>query len=178
MPILIAILGIAAAAYFWMNRARNAANMTGELLDVANDVRLAARRFGFTRRTNLHPAEAIEDPNIAIAAMGWAFIELDDLPSAEQQLALKKALHKHQRLGLDDAEEMMVLGRWMVAQCGGADAAISRLARKLVRLQGKGEDLFTPLLRVVSDVAKAGSDRIGARQNEALDDIRRAFRIA
>ena len=50
MPVLMAILGIISAAYFWTQRARNAHSMLGDVGDMANDVRLAARRFGFTRK--------------------------------------------------------------------------------------------------------------------------------
>ncbi|MGH1454393.1 MAG: hypothetical protein ACRBBV_14605 [Paracoccaceae bacterium] len=178
MPIIIALIGVIGAVYFFVHRARNAANMTGELLDVANDVRLAARRFGFSRRTNLHPVEAIEDPEIAIAAIGWAFVELDQLPSAEQQLMLKKALHKHRNLSLEAAEEMMILGRWLVSESGGAFPAVSRLTRKLIRLQPRDESFFTPLMSVLSEVTnKGGSSKISDRQSDALDDIRRAYRI-
>ena len=50
MPVLMAILGIISAAYFWTQRARNARDMLGDVGAMANDVRLAARRFGFTRK--------------------------------------------------------------------------------------------------------------------------------
>lgn len=48
----MAILSIIGAAYFWTQRARNARDMLGDVGDMANDVRLAARRFGFTRKMN------------------------------------------------------------------------------------------------------------------------------
>ena len=41
MPVLMAILGIIGAAYFWTQRARNARDMLGDVGDMANDVRLA-----------------------------------------------------------------------------------------------------------------------------------------
>lgn len=50
MPFLIAIITAAGAFYFWTMRARNAADAAHNVIDMANDVRLAARRFGFTKK--------------------------------------------------------------------------------------------------------------------------------
>ncbi|QLQ20376.1 MAG: hypothetical protein HZT43_19915 [Exiguobacterium profundum] len=62
MPFFIALLGALAAGYYFWRRSRNAANIATELMDVASDVRLAARRFGFKRQADIHPVEAVEDP--------------------------------------------------------------------------------------------------------------------
>lgn len=176
MPFILGALGIVAAVYFYVIRARNAANMAGELMDVANDVRLAARRFGFARRGQQHPAEAIEDPNIALATLGSAFLELDDLPAQEQRIALTAALARQARVNIGDAEEMLILGRWIMNQCGSPDQAITRVGRKLHKMQG--QQGFQPLMEIVQAVAKAGSGALSSRQREALDDLRRAFRIS
>ena len=68
MPFIIGLIGLTTAAYFWANRARNAANMTNDLAGMASDVLSAARRFGFSRKLNLHPVESIDDPKLATAA--------------------------------------------------------------------------------------------------------------
>ncbi|MCF2870244.1 hypothetical protein L0664_04120 [Octadecabacter sp. G9-8] len=153
MPVLIARLGIIGAAYFWAQRARNARHMIGDVGDMANDVRLAARRFGFSRKMNVHPVESIEDSRLAVASIATAFIELDDLPTAE-------------------AEEMEVLGRWFMSECGGAEPAIARLSRKLYKLGGAEQ--MEPLLAVLKGAVK---DNLSARQRDALDDITRAMRV-
>lgn len=175
MPVLIALAGIAVAVLVFVIRARNGARAGADLLDMAQDVRLAARRFGFRRSADLHPAEAIEEPNIAVAGIAAAFLELDDLPTADQRAALTRRLAPALDVSAEDAAELLILGRWMVAECGGADAAISRLSRKLFRLAGA--DGFAPLMAAVRAVAQAGSGALSQRQTEALDDIKRAFRI-
>lgn len=175
MPALIALVGIITAAAFFILRARNAANATTDLLDMANDVRLAARRFGFKRKTNLHPAEAIEDPAIAIAGISSAFLELDDLPTSDQRSALTRTMARELDLGAQDADELAILGRWMAAECGTPDAAVSRLSRKLARLGG--QDQFQPLLAVINGTLSASSASLNQKQVEALDDVKRAFRI-
>ncbi|WGW03276.1 hypothetical protein [Tropicibacter oceani] len=175
MPFIIAALGALAAFYFFVIRARNAQHMASEVLDAANDVRLAARRFGFRRQANVHPVETIEEPGIAIAALGNAFVELDDLPSKDQRDALVIALAKHGQMPSDEAQELTVLGRWLMNECGSPDQAVPRLARKLYKLQGA--DGFTPLLETVQAIVKAGSGTLSGKQKEALDDIRRIYRI-
>lgn len=61
MPILMTLLSIIGAAYFWSGRARNARDAAEDIVHVASDVRLAFRRMGFKRKTNIHPVDAIED---------------------------------------------------------------------------------------------------------------------
>ena len=175
MPVLIAVVGAITAALFFVMRARNAAHAASDLMDMANDVRLAARRFGFRRRTNVHPAESIEDPSIAIAGIASAFLELDDLPTSDQRSALMRAMSTTLDLSRQDADELSILGRWIANECGTPDAAISRLSRKLVRVSG--QDALTPLLTVVNATLTASSSALNTHQREALDDVKRAFRV-
>ncbi len=172
MPFLIALIGIIGAAYYWTNRARNARDMAGEVMDMANDVRLAARRFGFKRQTNLHPVESIEDPRLAIAAIATSFLELDDLPTAEDRKLLTVQLRSKLRADADEAQEMEVLGRWFMTECGGAEPAIARLSRKLYKLGGAEQ--MEPLMAVLK--GSATSD-LSEKQRDALDDIQRAMRV-
>lgn len=171
MPFILALIGIIAGAYFWAQRARNARDMMGDVADMANDVRLAARRFGFSRKLNEHPVESIEDPRLAIAAIATSFIELDDLPTAEQRQLLAVQLRSKLRADAAEAEEMEVLGRWFMSECGGAEPAIARLSRKLYKIGGAAQ--MEPLM----DILKASVSSLSDRQREALDDITRAMRV-
>lgn len=173
MPVLIALVGAAVALWFFLNRARSAGHIAADVLDMANDVRLAARRFGFRRQANVHPVESLDDAAVAITAAALAFLELDDLPTQEGRARLVAEVRAEFGLGDRDAEEMQVLGRWLVAECGSPSAAVSRLARKVYKL--RGQDAFEPLLRVIQGVAPAGG--LSERQRDALEDVRLAFRI-
>ena len=172
MPFLIALLGIIAAAYFWANRANNARHMAGDVMDMANDVRAAARRFGFKRQTNIHPVESIDDPRLAIAAIGAAFIELDDLLTAEQRQRITVQLRSKLRVDATEAEEMEVLGRWFISECGGAEPAIARLSHKLYKIGGAEQ--MEPLMAVLKETV---TDTLSDRQRDALEDITRAMRV-
>lgn len=171
MHIVIAIIGIATAAYFLIIRARNAAEMTHELLDVADDVRAAARRFGFRRNKDMHPVEAIEDPNTAAATIAMAYVELDGLPTEDIRADLLRAMQSQLEIDKPEAEDLLVLGRWLMNECNGPQPAIDRSARRLFKLTS-GD--IGPLMEILTAVS---TDPISDHQREALDDIRRAFRI-
>lgn len=171
MPVIIALIGIIVAAYFWANRASTARHVAGDVMDMANDVRSAARRFGFKRQTNVHPVESIEDPHLAIAAIATAFIELDDLPTAEQRQILIVHLRSDLRADAREAEEMEILGRWLMNECGGAEPAIARLSRKLYKLGGAAQ--MEPLMSVLKGIA---TGELSTRQRDAVEDITRALR--
>jgi hypothetical protein len=175
MPFLVGIFGIAFAFYWFVMRTKNAAHIATDLMDVANDVRLAARRFGFKRRSDLHPVESIEDPHMAIAGIAVAFLELDDYPTQEQRQAL--LIQIQTKLGLDQnaATELTILGRWFMTECGGAQPAIARLSRKLYKLGGAKQ--MEPVLAIVQQVLIVGHGEINGKQRDALDDVRRAFRL-
>ena len=173
MPVILGLIGIVVAAYFWANRARNARDMAVDIVDMANDVRLAARRFGFRRRADVHPAESVDDPAIAQAAIATAFLELNDLPTADQRQRLHIQLRSKLALDEDGATEMEVLGRWLLNECGGADAAIARMSRRLFKLGGTAE--MEPLLDLLRGAVGEGG--LSTAQKEALDDIKRALRV-
>lgn len=172
MPFLIAALGVLAAIYVFAIRARNAAEMTNEILDVADDVRAAMRRLGFRRTHDAHPVEAISDPNVARATIAVAYMELHGYPTEETRLDLLRAMQSAWSVSLTEAEELLVLGRWLMNESGGASPAIARAARKLVKLDGTAnlEKLMVPLKAV-------SQDPISDQQRDALGDIRVAYRI-
>ncbi|MEM8579114.1 MAG: hypothetical protein AAGF60_14795, partial [Pseudomonadota bacterium] len=100
-------------------------------------------------------------------------IELDDLPTSETRGRLDIALRKHLNQTAEEAQEVSVLGAWFVRTCGGPEAALSRLARKLYRMdQGAS---FPTLMAIIEDVSRGDLSR---RQTEALGDIKRAFRLS
>ncbi|AZQ66852.1 hypothetical protein EF888_06690 [Silicimonas algicola] len=170
MHIIAAVLALLAGVYIFVNRARNAAEMTHELMGVADDVRAAARRLGFRRNKAQHPVEAIEDPNTAAVTVATAFMELHGLPTEERRQALVRSIQSELEVGLPEAEELMILGRWLMTQCNGPEPAITRASRQLCKLT-KGD--MGPLLEMLKAVS---ADPLTEKQREAIEEIRRIFR--
>ena len=168
MPFLVAVLGAFAALGYWYFRARNVAT----LIDMAEDVRLAARRLSFTRRANTHPIDAIEDPRPLAAGVAAAIADMGG-PLSERQIA---GLHREAAIafgtGAAETADIVTLGRWLAGQCGTPDEAARRLTRRARERAGAagGPDL----LRMISATLEPG--RVPTdRQEEALRRVRRAF---
>ena len=175
MPFLIAIAAAFGTVVFWMYRARMARDVASDLADVASDVLGAARRFGFRRRANQHPVDSIDQPELAIGALAMAFIELDAMPVAEQRLQMTASLGRHLSVSLDRAEEVSILGHWLVNQCQGPAGAIERISKRLFRINGAAS--LDPLMNVLKDVTAAGNGGLSPRQKDALADIARYLRV-
>ena len=131
MPAIIALLGLIMAAGVWAWRIRMAAQVSRDLAEMAGDVVAAARRLGFNRRLNLHPVESIDEPALAIAGLGIAFLELSSLPTAEQQRMLTQSIARNCNESQTRAEELLIVGRWLVSECKGPQTTIPRLTEHL-----------------------------------------------
>ena len=122
--------------------------LASELMDVADDIRAAARRFGFQRRYDQHPVDNIEDPRVAVSGLANAFLNLDDLPTADARAVMNVQLRKHLDLDATAAQEIEILGQWLVTECGSAQQAIPRMSKRLNRLDQSGQN-FDALMAVI-----------------------------
>jgi len=174
MPILLALLGVLAGAYFWMNRARDAANMVDELAGAAQNALGAARRFCFRKQAKKHPADCIEDASLAVGGLGVAFMELGGTPTQEQQQDLLVGLQSALGIGLGEAEELAIVGHWFVQECKGPQPALTRLAKRLFKISGPAG--LDPAMNAIGRLTGGSSGRANQRQQEALSEIERIFR--
>lgn len=174
MPYLISLMGLLAGAAIWIWRIRMAREALDEVSGIASDVVSAARRLGFRRRANTHPVESIDEPELAITAIGIAFLDLASLPTAEQLAQLKSALSAQLAVSADKADEMMIVGRWLVNECRGPDRAVERITKRLYQLDKQG---FVTLLPVLKTIESDAGGVLSQRQRDALDDIARIMRL-
>lgn len=172
MHILIGILAVAAAVVFWIVRARNAADLAGEALDMGRDVIGAARQWNFKRRTNVHPVDGIDNPDLAAGALAFALTELGGLSTKERQEALSEGLARAFALSPKEVEEMLVLSVWFVTSCNGPAAAAPRLARRLRTLGG--EDRFERTVEAFRAAAAVDGD-LNDVQRETLAEVSRTL---
>lgn len=166
--IALILTTLGGALWFW------ARQNPGDALDVAKDAvttaRNAPRKLAFRKQMKAHPVEGIDDARIAVCAIAQAFLELDDLPTSEQRTHLNTLLRTKLRCTAEEAEEMEVLGRWLVAQCQTPDAAVTRLARRLYKIDGDASwDLMQDMLVSLVD------GELNQSQLDAIADIKRAF---
>lgn len=133
MPILIAIIAAIGGA-IWLWARNNPRDAIDTAIDVAQTAKNAPRRFAFRRQTNQHPVEAIDDPETAICALLQGFLELEALPTADQRKVLHRLIRAQWRLSEEEAVEMEAHGRWLISECGSPAQAMSRLGRRLKKI--------------------------------------------
>ncbi|MEO1681537.1 MAG: hypothetical protein AAFU80_25630 [Pseudomonadota bacterium] len=172
MHIVIGLLVLAAGAYWWLQLGRNAAEAANEIVDMGRDAIGAARQWNFKRRTNVHPVDGIDDPKLAAGALAAALVELGGLPTQERRSALLVALQSRLDMGVEDAKELLVLSNWFITSCDGADGAVSRLSRRLKKLDGV--DLLDPALETLR-AAVAVDGELTPKQRDALTNVARTF---
>lgn len=169
MPIVIAILAALAGAIWWWarNNPRDALNVADDVVTIARN---APRKIAFRRQMNAHPVEGIDDPRLAVAAIANAFIALDDLPTRDARNHLFVILRKTYRLDEETAEEMQSLGQWLLEQCGGPSETMSRVGRRLYKIDGDAS--YDILQDVLGELA---GEELSTRQQDALVDLRTAL---
>jgi len=111
-----------------------------------------------------------------VTAYIWANRAKRGAEVAQTRARMDVALRKHLQLDAENAQEIAVLGRWLVEESGGPTQGFERLARKLRKLDAG--DSFDRLMAVLSDIADAADGPPSARQSDALADLARIFRVS
>ena len=170
MPIVMLILSVVGGAIWWWIK-NNPREAISTAQDVATTLKNAPRKLAFRRQTNAHPVEGIDDLRIAIGAIAQAFVELDDLPTKDQRDQVHLMLRSKLSCDEEQAQEIEVLGRWLIDQCKGPSQAITRLSRRLFKIDGDAS------WEIIQDIlASLVSGELTPKQVDGIDDIRRALR--
>lgn len=172
MPIIIAILTLVGGAIWWWVRSnpRDALSIADDAVTIARN---APRKIAFRRQTKEHPVQGVDDPRLAVATIAQAFLSLDDLPAKEDRQRLHVALRQRYRLSAEEAEEMETLSRFLIQQCQGERETISRVSRRLYKIDG--DQSWDELTQMLS--AAAGPDGLSDGQRDAIGDLRIAMKI-
>ncbi len=175
MHILALLATLIGGGLFWLYRAQNATHAAHDLIDMAKDVRGAAHRFNFRRKANRHPMESVDEPAVAIMTIAASFFELDARATQDTLDALIDVAEHSLGYPKEDVDEMLVLARWLSNQCPHEDIAISRMSRRLYKIDG------TQSAKALMEVIEGTFERTGLemteRQNEALHRIQRLMKI-
>ena len=173
MHIVIGLAAIIGGIVFWVLRARMAANAASELADIAGTMAGAVRRFGFRRRHDMHPVDCIDDHTLAAGALTVAVLDLGAGQTDQTRTKHLVALQHYFAISRDEAEELLVMGQWMINECNGPGPATTRLAKRLMKLPGP-HGLAAPL-NVINDVASS-TGGLTDTQSDTLHDLHRIFR--
>ncbi|MEM9048014.1 MAG: hypothetical protein AAGC92_04780 [Pseudomonadota bacterium] len=136
--------------------------------------RAAARRFGYRRRPDCHPIDAIRDARLAGTALALAIAELEWIPGERDRIRFIRTCRGVFGCSISEADEIVLLASWLRAQCTGQDAAAPHLALRLSALIGG--DVVPDLERMVAALAPPGTRAFGYRMRVALDRSAHALR--
>lgn len=170
---LFVILGAISAVAVWYWRLSMARDAAREIGNIAGDMANLPRRFGFRRRANAHAVEGVDDADLATTAIATAFLELGGMPTREDQVALAGTLNSQLGIPAEDVEEMMILGRWLVGECQGPQPAITRITKRLAKLDPAAFQNLLPVLNAVGSRQGGLTDK----QRDALDEIARILKL-
>lgn len=166
MPLILGILSIIGIALVWYWRAKMAREAAGDVVDAANDVRLAARRLMFKRRHTVHPADAVDDPRLAAAGIAIAVATMDEPASQSELRTLSEEARRVFSISDQEAEDITSFGRWIAGQCKTEGEAVRRLSKRVAALAGP--DALPDLTEMVGRVATADGNELSDAQQEAL----------
>ncbi len=174
MHILAGVLALILGVAFWIYRLRAASEAAATLADAANDVRLAARRFGFRRKTNLHPVDCVEDARLAAMGVVAAVAQLDRGWDRDVSDIMVRHAQSIFEVDVNEATEMVVFGRWLSDQSGTKAEIVRRLAKRILALAGP--DALPDLERMIDAVSLKRDGGQSEDVEDALSTLRRVLR--
>ncbi|GLS29805.1 hypothetical protein SAMN04488498_11071 [Mesorhizobium albiziae] len=125
MHILLAVLGILAAAALWWYRMKMMKDAANEAADVIGRVRGNIRRNRIRHQNEMSPLTAIDDPVVAAATLISALLSDDASLTPERETALRKEIEAIARAG--KLEETLVYAKWAASQIDDTGAVIDKL---------------------------------------------------
>ncbi len=173
MHILLGVLGVVGGLIFWIWKIKNAASVAREVVDVADDVRAAVRRFGYRRGSGQHPLEAVEDTRLAAAGILVAFAKMDGDCTRDQITAIQDECVRVFEASNTDAEQFTSYGRWLAQQLSNPDEVVRKLSKNLKKTltQDQRKELLGMVERVSAVEGGAASDE----QKLALKRLSESF---
>lgn len=176
MPVLIAIAGLLVAGLIWYNRLKQAGHVAGELKDAANDVRLAARRFGFKRRSNVHPVDALDDARLAAAGIVAATVQMDGMWDQSMWDAMVQQAQSVFEIDMQEAEGITTFARWIADQNNNPHEAVRRMSRRLKKLGGA--EALAGTVEMITAVCRRGGRNLSQDAKDAIATVERVMKSA
>jgi uncharacterized tellurite resistance protein B-like protein len=153
LHILLAALGILAAAVFLAYRTRRPDQKTREVPGTVMNGHAPAGRFGFRTGENQHPTEAVDDPRVTGAALLVMVAATDGGISKAEEDEILAQLQSVFGLPASEATDLYRFARWLAEQGSNPDDMIQRLITRTITLGGR--DTLPDMIRMVRAVGIA-----------------------
>jgi uncharacterized tellurite resistance protein B-like protein len=166
------VMGVATAAWLWYRRAKHAKEVADEVFGLARDMRLATRRLGFRRRSDVHPADCVEDPRLAVAGIVSAIAQMRGPLSHTAVAVFTAEVGETFDATPAQADDIVAFGRWIAQECGSPEMAARKLGA--VVSQSVGVDSMPEVIWMIERVASADGVRADDSQYAVMSVFQRA----
>lgn len=158
MHILLGLAAVVGGIVFWIWRMKTTASAAKEVIEVADDVRAAVRRFGYRRSADKNPLETVDDPRLAAVGVLASVAKMDGDYTREQMTAIQEECARVFAASNKDAEQIAAYGRWLAQQSDNPEEVIRRLTGCLSKSLGPAErQEFLGMVERVSAVEGGGA---------------------
>ncbi len=127
MHIVLGLIGILAAAGFWIYRINAAARGAQELADLAGTAANLPRKMRFQHKARKKGLAIVEDPREAALILMLGVARTAGEVSIEQKGVIRDQAMKHFQASEDEAEELLSRASWASSDLTNPDDAISRM---------------------------------------------------
>ena len=139
-------------------------------------MRLAARRFGFKQKANVHPIDTVEDPRLAAAGIVAATAQMDGLWDKSIASAMVRQAQSVFDVDLNEAEEIVVFARWIAEQGGTLHESVRRLARRLKKLVGPDLGALKDTVQMIRAVSGRDDRALSEDAQESIATVERILK--
>ncbi|MEM6852708.1 MAG: TerB family tellurite resistance protein [Pseudomonadota bacterium] len=162
MHIIMGIILAAGAIAFAVSR----------IIQAGDDVRGAARRYKWSRRTNTSPLDGLSDPREAGAVLVTQVAAYEGDLTEAQAAAIRDGMAERFGVSGDEATELLGFGRHAVGQLTDAANSLSKLVSPIRAACTDEESAgFVQLLQTVAAVEGPVTDE----QQRLIDGVRRGL---
>lgn len=172
MNVVWIIVGMVTAAWLWARRAHQAKDVADNVVEMARDVRLNFRRLGFKRRSDLHAADCVEDPRLAVAGIVAAIARMRGPLSTHTQEVFTREVMETFKTDPQHAADIVAFGQWVARQCATPELAAHKLGA--VIRESVGEDAMPEIIWMIERVTSAD----GVRADESQYAVMSVFQAA
>ena len=162
--------------FLLFRRMQRGAHLFGGMMEAPAPVRAAAKRIGFKAQPNVHSIVGINNPDLCVASMAFAFAQMDEsaVPCTKR---LPQSLEKHLQIDTQNISDFCTLAPWLVAQGGGSTPAFEHLTKRLKQLDHGAH--FGKMMSVLGDITAVGAKGMPSpAQADAMGALARIFRTA
>lgn len=167
MHIILGLLGLIAAAGFWIHRINAAARSAQDIADIAGEAANLPRKMRFQHRARKKALEIVDDPREAACVLMLGVARGKGEMTTEQKVAIREQMEEHFRASTEDAEELLARASWVSSDVKDPQTLIRKMVDFLIKQVTQDElrqldDMLLSIARIEGDPTPEQAEFISA----------------